>query len=90
MGPTNSGKTMNSIRDLLKATDGLYCAPLRLLAWEIYEKLESEGKSTSLLTGEERIENPDNEVTSCTIEMTNFKKEYDVAVIDEIQMIADK
>jgi ATP-dependent RNA helicase SUPV3L1/SUV3 len=26
---------------------------------------------------------------SCTIEMTDFAKVYDVAVVDEIQMIAD-
>lgn len=75
---------MTALKDLLRSKKGIYCAPLRLLAWEVYEKLEQQGKSSSLLTGEERVENPDCEVTSCTIEMTNFRNEYDIAVIDEI------
>jgi ATP-dependent RNA helicase SUPV3L1/SUV3 len=39
MGPTNSGKTKNAIEALLQAKQGLYLAPLRLLAWEVAEKL---------------------------------------------------
>ena len=39
MGPTNSGKTKNALESLKKAKTGIYCAPLRLLAWEITETL---------------------------------------------------
>ena len=39
MGPTNSGKTKNAIDALLKANKGIYCAPLRLLAIEINDKI---------------------------------------------------
>ena len=80
-GPTNSGKTMTSLQSLLKAKKGIYCAPLRLLAWEIFDKLDKAGKKASLLTGEERRVNEEAEVVSCTIEMANLEAEYDVAVI---------
>ena len=39
MGPTNSGKTKHAIESLERAQNGIYCAPLRLLAWETAEKL---------------------------------------------------
>ena len=80
-GPTNSGKTMTSLQSLLKAKKGVYCAPLRMLAWEIFEKISKTGKKASLLTGEERKVNEDAEVMSCTIEMLNLEVEYDIAVI---------
>jgi ATP-dependent RNA helicase SUPV3L1/SUV3 len=35
MGPTNSGKTYEALNSLAKAKNGIYCAPLRLLAWEV-------------------------------------------------------
>ena len=34
-GPTNSGKTFAALKDLEEADTGIYCAPLRLLAWEV-------------------------------------------------------
>lgn len=37
LGPTNSGKTRAAINKLQTAKSGIYCAPLRLLAWEISE-----------------------------------------------------
>jgi len=39
-GPTNSGKSYEAVRRLVKSEkNGVYCAPLRLLAWEKYEEL---------------------------------------------------
>ena len=35
MGPTNSGKTTHALKRLIKAKSRIYCAPLRLLAWEV-------------------------------------------------------
>ncbi len=37
-GPTNSGKTFSAMENLEKAEKGIYCAPLRLLAWEVFLK----------------------------------------------------
>lgn len=50
-GPTNSGKTHNALQALMKASCGLYCGPLRLLAVEVYERLNDEGVPCNLLTG---------------------------------------
>lgn len=69
---------------------GLYCGPLRLLALEAFEKLNNAGAATNLRTGQEIREVPDASHVSSTIEMVNLDKRYDVVVIDEIQMIADK
>jgi len=88
MGPTNSGKTYNAIQALRKANIGCYLAPLRLLAVEKFDEL-SENKVTALVTGEESVKPEDYTHTSSTIEMANYNKVYDVAVIDEIQMISD-
>ena len=84
MGPTNSGKTKNSIDKLIKGRNGIYCAPLRLLAWEVSEKLANFGVACNLLTGQERQIHFDATHMSCTIEMADLNTQYDVAVIDEV------
>ncbi|KAL5612554.1 hypothetical protein BROUX41_004348 [Berkeleyomyces rouxiae] len=91
VGPTNSGKTYHALKALETARSGIYCGPLRLLAHEIYSRLEAKGKPCALMTGEEqRIpEDVDDYYISCTVEMAPLGKQVDVAVIDEIQMIAD-
>lgn len=89
MGPTNSGKTKAAIQALMDSKKGIYCAPLRLLAWEISETLSNFGIPCNLLTGQERHINHDATHLSCTIEMADLNEEYDVAVIDEIQLIED-
>jgi hypothetical protein len=93
-GPTNSGKTYKALLRLKDADaekgGGLYCGPLRLLALEVYENLNRQGVYTNLVTGQEKREVPFATHTSSTLEMVNMANEYDVAVIDEIQMIADK
>jgi ATP-dependent RNA helicase SUPV3L1/SUV3 len=67
----------------------LYLAPLRLLAAEVYDTLTAEGIFTSLFTGQERREVAFSTHTAATVEMANVTNEYDVVVMDEIQMIAD-
>ncbi|KAL0091254.1 P-loop containing nucleoside triphosphate hydrolase protein [Phycomyces blakesleeanus] len=90
VGPTNSGKTYNALKRLEGAESGIYCGPLRLLANEIYEKMNDKGVACNLLTGEERrIVSPTAALTSSTVEMANLAKPIEVAVIDEIQMIGD-
>lgn len=89
LGETNTGKTYNAIEKLKAAANGIYLSPLRILALENYEKLNNDGVKCNLLTGEEEIIVDGAEHTSCTIEKLDLKKYYDVAVIDEIQMIDD-
>lgn len=89
IGPTNSGKTHHAIEALMKAEKGIYLAPLRLLAYEQFENMNVKGCLTSLVTGEESIEVPFSTHQSSTIEMLNTDEVYDMAVIDEAQMIAD-
>ncbi|PIO27157.1 hypothetical protein AB205_0121190, partial [Aquarana catesbeiana] len=92
-GPTNSGKTYHAIQRYLGAKSGIYCGPLKLLAHEIYKKSNDAGVSCDLITGEELIhvdpEGRPGSHASCTIEMCSVNTPYEVAVIDEIQMIRD-
>ncbi|KAI0081395.1 P-loop containing nucleoside triphosphate hydrolase protein [Panus rudis PR-1116 ss-1] len=131
VGPTNSGKTHNALRALAAAKSGVYAGPLRLLAHEIWERLnkgqivplgvdpeadaepdldsnmdigpDKSGRAVvrrdgnpkyarqcNLVTGEERkIMDEDCGLTSCTVEMLNYLQRSDVAVVDEIQLLAD-
>lgn len=88
-GPTNSGKTYESIEALINAKSGLYLGPLRLLALEIYDKINSRGVPCNLLTGEEEIVIENSRHVASTVEKADFSRTYDVIVIDECQMIAD-
>lgn len=89
VGPTNSGKTYNAMNELKESNSGLYLAPLRLLALEGYEDLKESNINATLITGEEQIINEDAAHVCSTIEMIDFNLDVDVAVIDEIQMLAD-
>ena len=124
LGPTNSGKTYGALKRLREAKSGVYLGPLRLLAHEVYERMNKEWNvPCRLITGEERREpslplqqdaapqieflkqiiTPEDAIykkliandaslarhTSSTIEMADLNRVVDVAVIDEIQMIAD-
>lgn len=89
IGPTNSGKTYSAIEALKNAKSGVYLAPLRLLAYEQFDNLNKQGVYCTLLTGEESIEVPCAEHIASTIEMLNLNVHYEVAVIDEAQMIND-
>jgi len=90
VGPTNSGKTYSSLQDLKKAECGVYLGPLRLLAWEVYDKMNQAGTPCTLLTGEEQRVTPHSRVDACTVELFNPTKHYDVAIIDECQLLADE
>ena len=90
VGPTNSGKTYHAMRALQDAGSGAYLAPLRLLAYEQYERMNSAGYPCSLLTGEEMKGDKDAPFVSSTIEMLDIAAQYECVVIDEAQMIADE
>ncbi|EWY36491.1 RNA helicase [Skermanella stibiiresistens SB22] len=89
VGPTNSGKTHAAMDRLVEGGKGAYLAPLRLLALEGQEAIETRGRACSLITGEERDVRPGADFVSSTIEMANTSRVMDTVVIDEIQMIGD-
>jgi ATP-dependent RNA helicase SUPV3L1/SUV3 len=96
LGPTNSGKTHRAMEHLAQADSGVYLAPLRLLALENYERLQNtvradgEPVKVSLVTGEERRLAEGATHVASTVEMLDTKTPVQVAVIDEIQMLADR
>ncbi|WWC62299.1 uncharacterized protein I303_104895 [Kwoniella dejecticola CBS 10117] len=104
IGPTNSGKTYNALKALSRAKSGAYAGPLRLLAHEVWERmnlgtvgeLNGQGRACNLLTGEERrVVDPESGLLSCTVEMLPLNgvvggQPFDVVVIDEIQMLGDE
>lgn len=89
LGETNTGKTFKAVERLMQAEKGVYLAPLRILALENFEKLNKEGVPCHLITGEEEILVENAKHVCSTIEKLDVNQIYDVAVIDEIQMIAD-
>ena len=89
IGPTNSGKTFQALEALKNAKHGVYLGPLRLLALEVYERMNAYHTPCTMLTGQECIETPHSRVTASTIEMADINDTYDIAVIDEAQMVSD-
>ena len=99
VGPTNSGKTYNALLALVKAPSGFYAGPLRLLAHEVWSRINrgtmagmnDKGRDCNLLTGEEvRVVNEESQLVSCTVEMIGMNTApVDVGVVDEIQLLGD-
>lgn len=89
VGPTNSGKTYGALEDLKQHTPGCYLAPLRLLALEMFDKLNDAGVPCSMVTGEESILIPGADNISSTVELCDYTRRFKTAVIDEAQLIAD-
>lgn len=89
IGPTNSGKTFRSLERLKLAANGVYLGPLRLLALEVFEQMQKYHVPCTMRTGQECIEEDGSRVMASTIEMADFDENYDIAVIDEAQLVAD-
>ncbi|TKJ32131.1 helicase-related protein [Blastococcus sp. CCUG 61487] len=88
LGPTNSGKTYESLQALAATGSGVYAAPLRQLAHEAYEKLSAqlpEG-TVGLSTGEEEID-PFAPIVCCTVEKAPPRGE--MLVLDEAHWVTD-
>lgn len=90
IGETNTGKTHHALQKMKEADSGLYLAPLRLLALEVYDRLNGDNVPCTLKTGEEEKIVTGAKHISSTVEMFHEKDFYEVVVIDEAQMIADK
>lgn len=91
LGPTNSGKTHQAIEAMTGVEHAIYLSPLRLMALENQERIESMGVPCSLVTGEEEIIRDGATHFCCTVEeFARFRHQpWDVVVIDEVQMMAD-
>jgi ATP-dependent RNA helicase SUPV3L1/SUV3 len=93
LGPTNSGKTHDAIALLAARAEagrtGVYAAPLRMLAFEVYERLRTRlgADLVGLHTGEERL-NPDAPVLCCTAEVAPTTGDF--LVVDEAHWLADE
>ena len=90
IGPTNSGKTYEALQRLKQAYHGIYLGPLRLLALEVYDRMMADGIPCDMITGEETIRTPGHFVQASTVEILDIRETYDIAVIDEAQMMADE
>ncbi|KAL7123998.1 hypothetical protein ABFS83_14G019100 [Erythranthe nasuta] len=88
VGPTNSGKTYHALKRLESCSSGIYCGPLRLLAWEVAQRLNKAKVPCDLITGQERDEVEGAKHRSVTVEMADVSSDYTCAVVDEIQMLA--
>jgi len=91
LGPTNSGKTHRAIEAMTSVERAIYLSPLRLMALENQERIESMGVPCSLVTGEEEIIREGATHFCCTVEeFARFRHQHwDVVVVDEVQMMAD-
>ena len=90
IGPTNSGKTYQALERLKTAKKGIYLGPLRLLALEVYERMRDDGVPAEMLTGQEHIADENCRITAATVEMADLDVHYDIAVIDEAQLVEDR
>nr|MDE7221099.1 hypothetical protein [Oscillospiraceae bacterium] len=90
LGGTNTGKTYAGFQRLKQAKTGIYLAPLRLLALEAQETMLHAGVDCSLSTGEEEDLREEDTHMAATAEKLDLKRYWNVAVIDECQMIADR
>ena len=90
LGGTNTGKTYAGFQRLKRAKTGVYLAPLRLLALEAQETLLKAGVDCGLSTGEEEDFREEDTHMAATAEKLEIRRRWDVAVIDECQMIADR
>jgi ATP-dependent RNA helicase SUPV3L1/SUV3 len=95
LGPTNSGKTYNALENLCDEYEKnpygtyVYAGPLRMLAFEVYEKLSDRfgRENVGFITGEEAI-NPEAAILATTVEMA--PEEGDVLIVDEAHWVIDE
>lgn len=88
LGPTNSGKTHQALQHLAQCGEGVYAAPLRMLAWEAYDLLSRQrgASQVGLITGEEQV-NAQAPILCCTAETAPLRSK--LLVLDEVQWAAD-
>lgn len=90
LGPANSDRTNCAVECLLKAKSGIYLAPFRTQALQMYARMKDAGLAVNLITEEDQIFEVAARHTCATIERCDFDVIADVAVIDGIDMIDDE
>lgn len=93
-GPTNSGKTYHGLEELFRDFEAnpeevhVYCGPLRLLAFEVYNKMVDRygADKVGFITGEEAI-NPEAKLLATTAEMA--PDEGSSILVDEAHWLAE-
>lgn len=90
LGPTNTGKTHRCVSRMLDYDTGMIGLPLRLLAREVYDRVEREvgADHVALITGEERIVPHRPRYWVCTTEAMPVSMDVDFVGVDEIQLAA--
>ncbi|KAL8153698.1 hypothetical protein V2J09_011458 [Rumex salicifolius] len=81
VGPTNSGKTYNALKQLESSSTGVYCGPLRLLAWEVAKRMNKANVACDLITGQEREEVEGAKHRAVTVEMADVTSDYHCAMV---------
>ncbi|HEY0709033.1 MAG TPA: helicase-related protein [Polyangia bacterium] len=88
LGPTNTGKTHQTIERMLEHDSGMIGLPLRLLAREVYDRVTArvgEG-AVALVTGEEKRIPSRPRYWICTVEAMPVDLPVDFLAVDEIQL----
>lgn len=88
LGPTNTGKTHRAIERMLDFDSGMMGLPLRLLAREVYDKVQARvgAQFVALITGEEKRIPPLARYFVCTVEAMPIERQVDFLAVDEIQL----
>lgn len=71
---------------------GVYCGPLRLLAWEVSNTLRGcpdTPIACDMITGQEKDLQEGARHMACTVEMTPLDRVFECAVLDEAQLLGD-
>ncbi|KAK6929930.1 Helicase, C-terminal, partial [Dillenia turbinata] len=66
---------------LHSSSSGIYCGPLRLLAWEVSKRMNRTKVSCILITGQEQEEVNDAKHKAVTVEMADVTSDYECAMI---------
>jgi ATP-dependent RNA helicase SUPV3L1/SUV3 len=90
LGPTNTGKTHGCVSRMLEYDSGMIGLPLRLLAREVYERIQREAgpDAVAFITGEERQVPRNARYWVCTTEAMPVEREVDFLAVDEVQLAA--
>ncbi len=88
LGPTNTGKTHRAIERMLEHDTGMIGLPLRLLAREVFDKVERRvgAEGVALVTGEEKRIPLRPRYWICTVEAMPTDRTVDFLAVDEIQL----
>src|SRR5256886_2032031 len=92
LGPTNTGKTHLAIERMLGHSSGIIGLPLRLLAREVYNKVEARvgADAVALVTGEEKIRPPSPRCWVSTVAAMPGAPDVASLAFAEVQLGADR